>query len=132
MLDFGLGLDVKPAIVTVHDVIPVVQETVKIIPAASTGATYLMKPESAWGWQDLRDYVFCEIEKRHGVQVRDSRKEAGIFKSFMGRWPEQSIAIAKVAFGPVNEGMWQNAPISVNRFCLASDPYFASVIASRL
>lgn len=130
MLDFGLGLQ-SPTVV-VQDVAPVVQETVRVLPASSKGTAFVMKDETIWGWSDLRDYVIGEIEKRHGPQVRDPRKEAGIFKSFMSRWPEQGVAIAKAAFGPVNDGMWRNAPISVNRFCLASDPYFAAVIASRL
>lgn len=132
MLDFGLGLDIAPSTAAVTAVVPVVQETVKVIPVASQSVSYVMKPEATWGWSDLRDYVVFEIEKRHGPQVRDPKKEAGIFKSFMSRWPDQGVAIAKVAFGPVNEGMWKNAPISINRFCVASDPYFAAVIASRL
>jgi hypothetical protein len=133
MLDFGLGLglDIRQTI-AVQDVVPVVQETVRVIPTASQGVTFLTKSEEVWGWSDLRDYVIREIEKRHGPQVRDPMKEAGIFKSFMSRWPDQSVAIAKVAFGPVYDGMWQHAPISVNRFCRASDDYFASPIAARL
>lgn len=102
------------------------------MPVASQGGAFMMKPEAAWGWSDLRDYVIKEIEKRHGPQVRDPMKEASIFKSFMSRWPDQSVAIARVAFGPVNDGMWHNAPISVNRFCKASDSYFSTVIAERL
>jgi hypothetical protein len=102
------------------------------VPVASQGGAFMMKPEAAWGWSDLRDYVIKEIEKRHGPQVRDPMKEASIFKSFMSRWPDQSVAIARVAFGPVNDGMWHNAPISVNRFCKASDSYFSTVIAERL
>ena len=133
MLDFGLGLETIQAVtVTVQSTVPIVQETVTVVPVASAAAAYAMKPEDAWGWSDLRDYVIREIEKRHGPQVRDLMKESGIFKSFMSRWPDQSVAIAKVAFGPVNEGMWHNAPISVNRFCKASDQYFSAKIAERL
>ena len=132
MLDFGLGLDTKPLIIAVESTVPVVQETVRVVPVASQSVAFVMKPEDGWGWSDLRDFVIREIEKRHGPQVRDLMKEAGIFKSFMTRWPDQSVAIAKVAFGPVNDGMWQNAPISVNRFCKASDQYFSARIAERL
>lgn len=132
MLDFGLGLDVKPATIQVQDVVPEVQETVTVTPVASKGTSFVMKDDVVWGWVELRDYVVSEIEKRHGPQVRDPRKEAAIFKAFMSRWPTQAVAIAKVAFGPINDGMWHHAPISVNRFCIASDPYFSTVIASRL
>jgi hypothetical protein len=129
MLDFDLNL--KPATIAVKDVAPIVKETVTVMPVKTQGASYVMKDEQAWGWSDLRDYVMREIEKRHGPQVRDPKREAGIFKSFMSRWPEQSVEIAKTAFGPVYDGMWHNAPISINRFCKASDGYFAQVIASK-
>jgi len=90
-----------------------------------------MRPESTWGWQDLRDYVVREIEARHGPQVRNPKTESSIFKSFLTRWSDQAVSIAKVSF-EVHNGMWRNAPISVNRFCVASDPYFAAVIAANL
>jgi hypothetical protein len=131
MLDFGPVIT-SSSTTSIKDVVPVVQETVRIVPVASQGAAFIMKSDIAWGWSDLRDYVVAEIEKRHGPQVRDARIEASVFKSFMSRWPEQSVAIAKAAFGPVHEGMWCNAPISVNRFCKASDSYFAAKIAERL
>ena len=90
-----------------------------------------MKADAEWGWQDLRDYVIREIEKRHGPQVRDPRKEQAIFKGFMTRWPDQAVAIARSAFN-VHDGMWKSAPISVNRFCKASDPFFAEILAARI
>lgn len=107
----------------------VVEETVKVIPKASTSRAYLGKTD--WAWDDLRDYVVAEIEARFGAFPRDSRKESGIFKSFLARWPEQAQAIAKYAF-EVSDGRWAGAPISVNRFCKGSDPYFAQVISERL
>lgn len=135
MIDFGLGLDLAPAATrkttTVVETIPVVEETVTVRPVASQAAGYAMKAETAWGWQELRDYVIREIEKRHGPQVRNPKTEASIFKSFMSRWPEQAVAIARSAFD-VHDGMWHNAPISVNRFCKASDPYFAQPLAERV
>ena len=90
-----------------------------------------MKSDESWGWQELRDYVIREIERRHGPQVRNPKTESSIFKSFITRWPDQAVAIAKTAF-EVHNGMWRNAPISVNRFCKASDEYFAAVIAKNL
>jgi hypothetical protein len=135
MIDFGLGTTLAPAAtptVAVRQVAPVVTEQVKVTPVASAAVAYAMKSEDVWGWSDLRDFVIREIEQRHGPQVRDPKKEASIFKSFMSRWPEQAVGIAKAAFGPVYDGMWRNAPISVNRFCKASDEYFAAVIAERL
>lgn len=134
MLNFGLTVpaaDTDTTTSTVVQTIPLVAEEVTVTPVASAAASYAMKAESSWGWSDLRDYVIREIESRHGPQVRDPKKEAGIFKGFMSRWPEQAVAIARSAF-EVHDGMWRNAPISVNRFCKASDPYFSAVIAERL
>lgn len=135
MLNFGLTVSTSTrsdeADVAVAQTLSTVTEEVRVTPVASAAASYAMKDEQAWGWADLRDYVIREIEMRHGPQVRDPKKEAGIFKGFLSRWPEQAIAIARAAF-EVHDGMWRNAPISVNRFCRASDQYFAAVIAQRL
>jgi len=134
MIDFGLGLAIPSttSTVTVRQQTPVVTQEVRVVPVASAAVSYAMKDDAVWGWSDLRDFVIREIEKRHGPQVRDPKKEASIFKSFMSRWQDQAPAIARAAFGPVNDGMWRNAPISVNRFCKASDPFFSEVIAARL
>lgn len=132
LIDFGfepVATATRPAVRVVETVIPTVTETVTVRPSQAAG--FVMKPESSWGWQDLRDYVIREIEARHGASVRDPKKEASVFKSFLTRWPDQAVAIAKVAF-EVHDGMWRNAPISVNRFCKASDEYFAAVIAKNL
>lgn len=135
MIDFdSIDLDTPApvkATARVVETAPVIAETVRVAPA-SQSVGYTLKDASAWGWTDLRDYVIREIEQRHGPQVRNPTREASIFKSFMSRWPEQSVAIAQAAFGPVHDGMWRNAPISVNRFCKASDPFFSAVIAERL
>lgn len=113
-------------------VVDVVQETRVIQPSASAAAGYLMRPDAEWGWSDLRDFVIAEIEKRHGPQLRDPKREKSIFQGFMNRWPENSVGIARAAFGPAHNGMWRNAPISVNRFCKGSDVYFSAIIAERL
>lgn len=110
---------------------PQVRETLTVIPA-SDSAGYKARPVEQWNWTDLRDYIVVEIEKRHGPQVRDPKKEAGVVKGFISRWGiQQAHAIARAAF-EVHDGWWRNAPISINRFTRGSDPYFASVIAERL
>ena len=84
-----------------------------------------------WAWSDLRDYVVSQIETRFGAFPRDAKKEAGIFKSFLARHGDDAVAIARFAF-EVEDGYWAGAPISVNRFCKASDPYFAEKIKPRM
>lgn len=98
----------------------------------SENVAFDMKPDEEWGWEDLRNYVIAGIERYHGPQVRDNIKEKSIFGSFIKRHGAvDSAAIVRYAFG-FNEGMWNNAPISVNRFCKASDSYFADAIKQRL
>jgi hypothetical protein len=66
--------------ITISQTIPVVQQTVTATPVVThrgVGAAYVAKPEEQWGWDDLRDYVLTQIEKRHGPQPRDSRKGRG-------------------------------------------------------
>jgi hypothetical protein len=139
MTSFDLDFDLLPAdaddtpATALRTVVPVVTAQVTVTQTPSQAASYVMRPEDQWGWNDLRDYVIREIERVHGPQPRDPRKESSIFKSFIGRHgAEKAVAIAKAAFGPAHQGMWRGAPISVNRFCLASDPFFADVISERL
>lgn len=113
----------------VTETVPVVTERVRVTPVS--GAAYLLKEDSQWTWEDLRDYVMGQIEQYHGPQVRHAVKEASIFKGFLKRHGDKAVAIARFAF-EVQRGMWQRAPISVNRFCAGSDPYFADVISGRL
>lgn len=110
-------------------VVPVVTERVTV--TAVAGASYLLKADAQWTWEDLRDYVMGQIEQYHGPQVRNTVKEASIFKSFLTRHGDQAVAIARFAF-EVQRGMWQRAPISANRFCKGSDEYFSDVIKARL
>lgn len=109
--------------------VPVIQEKVHVTPVS--GAAYLLKADDKWTWEDLRDYVMSQIEQYHGPQLRNAVKEASIFKGFMNRHGAKAVAIARFAF-EVQRGMWQRAPISVNRFCAGSDPYFAKPISERL
>ena len=121
---------VEPPLVVATPV-AVLKESVVVthIPVASS--THVLKVEAEWGWEELRDYVVNAITARHGAFPRNFKTEASIFKSFVSRYPADAPAIAKFAFENVN-GMWANAPISVNRFCKGSDPYFSDKIVMRL
>jgi hypothetical protein len=136
MLDFDLKPVGSAKAATTTTVIvteaPVVVETVTVTRTPDRSAGYLTKSDAEWGWEDLRDFVIHEIEARHGVQVRDFRKESGIFKSFLSRYGSNAVPIARLAFSKVFDGMWSSAPITVTRFCKASDPYFADILAKRL
>jgi hypothetical protein len=110
-------------------IVPTIVERVHVTPVS--GASYLLKDDSQWTWEDLRDYVMGQMEQYHGPQIRNALKEASIFKGFMSRHGEKAVAIARFAFEN-QRGMWQRAPISVNRFCKASDAYFSDLIAERL
>jgi hypothetical protein len=132
LLNFDTDLDAQGvASMVVRTTAPVVTETVTVHQQPSQRTQYVAKPEETWAWDDLRDYVVREIEQRFGVFPRDSKKEYGIFHAFCGRWADQAPAIARFAF-EVEDGRWAGAPISINRFCKNSDPFFAEVIAKRL
>lgn len=131
-LDFDVPLTKTSSTTTIVETAQVVTQTVTVTRAPDRSAGYLAKQDSNWAWDDLRDYVVHEIEARHGVQPRDYRKEAGIFKSFMTRYGSDAIPISRLAFGPVFDGMWKTAPISVTRFCKGSDPYFADVLRAKI
>lgn len=108
---------------------PTIVQTVTVTPIPSR--TDLLTEESAWTWEELRDYVCGQIIDKFGPFPRDSRKEYGIFSRFLKEFGPDAIPIAKFAF-EVQEGWWANAPISVTRFCRASDSYFAEPIRARL
>lgn len=106
-------------------------ERVTVTPL-SPAASHLLADRKEWTWEALRDYVIREIESRHGPQPRDPRKEKAVFSSFLSRWPQgKAVDIAEAAF-QIYDGWWGKAPISVNRFCKASDPYFATPIMEKL
>lgn len=120
------------ATVTVTDTVGAVGEATQISPGR-VKTSYLDKPDHAWTWEDLRDYVVTQIRERHGERPRDPQAEIGIFKRFHRDWGAAgSAAIARYAFGPVCKGMWMGAPITAYRFCANSDPTFAMPIALRL
>lgn len=120
--------------VRVHQPASMLSERVTAAPL-SAGRAYLTKPDDQWGWTDLRDFVAHEIELRFGpIRSRDAAKEAGIFKRFLKDWPGGvGVMIARHAFSPeACDGWWNSAPISLERFCRASDEYFAVPIGMRL
>lgn len=109
-----------------------VAEASAMVIAPIASSTHLTKPADVWEWRELRDYVVGQIEQRFGAQPHPHpEREASIFKSFLARWPEQAVDIAHHSFD-VCDGWWGGAPISVNRFCKASDQFFGAPIAQRL
>lgn len=136
LYNFDCPLDVAPpAHVVVHEPFPEITETVTVralapVPSAYTAA-FLATPLEQWSWEQVRDYVVHQIETLHGAFPRVPYKEKAIFIGFLGRWPEHSTGIARYAF-EVKNGFWRGAPVGVNRFCKASDSYFARPIAVAL
>ena len=107
-----------------------VEESVTVT-RRSEARSHMLKDSEHWGWEEVRDYVVTQIEDRFGVFPRDQRKEAAIFKSFVDRHGAAAPIIAQYAFD-ICEGWWKGAPVSVNRFCKGSDPYFAVPIIKAL
>lgn len=107
-----------------------IEQTVTVAPISS--ATQMLKQQERWGWEELRDYVFTEIERRFGPFPKpEGYKQKAIFESFLQRWDDRAAPIARAAF-EVFDGRWAGAPVSIYRFCRNSDAFFAAVIAERL
>lgn len=99
--------------------------------APTRSRTDLIVETSEWGYQQVRDYVIRSIEEQVGSFPRNMIKETAIFKAFCDRWGDQAVAIARAAVE--HHGCWwKNSPLSVNRFCKGSDPYFAEIIAAQI
>jgi hypothetical protein len=117
------------------ETVPIVSQTVVITERVEVSpprpASYIIKPDTEWGWQELRDYVVAQIEARFGPFPRELAKEKSIFSSFVDRFGPRAPLIARYAF-EVSKGMWGNAPVRVTRFTRASDEWFAQVILRRL
>lgn len=118
-----------PATQTTTTVAPAIVQTVSIDHTPSR--TDLLADTEQWTWAEFRDYVVAEIINRFGPFPRDARKEYGIFNRFFSQYGQDAIAIAKYAFESC-DGWWGKAPISINRFCKSSDPYFSEPILERL
>lgn len=118
------------AITATTEVIPsAVAEQIIARPKVIESKTHLAG--GTWTWEQLRDYVIGEITSRWGARPRDPLKESGIFKGFVNRWGDRSEAIARAVFENYN-GVWNGAPVSVERFAKGSDPYFAEVLAKNI
>lgn len=132
MIDYDAVDTATPEVQIQQTTLTVVEE-VAVRPVATKvfDGCHALKPMEEWGWEELRSYVVQAIEQRHGAFPRNFKTEGSIFKSFATRWGTQAGPIAVAAF-EVFDGMWRGAPIGVNRFCRASDIYFAQVISDRL
>jgi hypothetical protein len=120
------------SVIKIGDPIAVVGESVRVHQLAPPPvASQLLTERPAWSWQQLRDYVVGKIFELHGPDPRNDKKELGIFKAFADRWGADAPDIARYAM-EVMGGFWKNAPVSVNRFCKGSDPYFAKPILDHL
>lgn len=132
MIDFGQLHRPKTEAEVLSQAPAVVTQEVTTSRTGTTESSFLLKPAGQWTWQDLRDYVITQAEKRFGPQVRDPKKEAGIFKGFIARHGiEDAVTVAMAAF-EVFEGTWRSAPIGVTRFTRGNDPFFADIILARL
>jgi hypothetical protein len=116
---------------TVEEAVRMVREEVGIQPQGPSKTTHIALADEQWGWEQLRDYVVTQIEKVNGIFPRNRITEKAIFTSFAKRWGPDAPKIARYAF-EVADGYWKNAPIGVNRFCVASDQYFAEPIVEHL
>lgn len=128
MLDLN-GTQTPTSIVEKVDV--AVTTTTTVTHEPSDSRTHLLSGDEQWGWRELRDYVVSSIEQRFGAFPRDYKKEHGIFSSYINRYGNDAPKIARAAFESYN-GMWSSAPISINRFCKASDPFFSDVILNKI
>ena len=113
----------------ITDVVVARVETESFV-VASNSKSHLVSSGN-WTWQQLRDYVVEAIVARIGAFPRNPVTEASIFKAFLERWGDKSEAIARYAV-EIEQCWWRSAPLSVQRFCRGSDPYFASVIAAQV
>lgn len=131
MIDFGALRQQKAPQVAQEAPAAVTQE-VTVSRADSAETSYLLKPVAQWVWEDLRNYIVTEGEKRFGPQQRNPAKEAGILKAFIGRHGiADAVMVAQAAF-EIYEGMWRSAPITVTRFTRNNDAYFAEPILARM
>ncbi len=93
---------------------------------------YSQIPAAEWGWEHLRDYCVDQIVALHGPFPRMNQPaEDATFQRFHREWGADAPRIARYAF-EICGGRWGGAPISVNRFCKNSDPYFAKPICDKI
>ena len=97
--------------------------------APSSGRTDLVGTGEPW--EQLRDYVVSQIEDRWGPMPRNPIKEKSIFTSFVNRYGDKAMAIARAAC-ETHRCEWRSAPLSVSRFTKGCDPYFSDILAKRV
>lgn len=145
MINFDTPLDSARAqgqrTIVVTQTAPVVRETLTLhrppsngLPQAApreTRTTDVGKRPECWEWEDIRNYVMRQIETFSGPFPVDPVRLKSIFYSFKKRHGKMAGPIAVAAFD-LYQGKWMGAPISVNRFCTASDKCFADVLKQRL
>lgn len=120
-------------IVAVRTTAPRVRETVTVTPtvAVETRTTDIGQAPGSWSVEDLAAYVVRKITEIHGPFPMEPYKIKGIFQGFLRRHGSLAGPIAVSAFTE-HGGRWRGAPISVTRFCLNSDEFFADPIKKRL
>jgi hypothetical protein len=142
MLNFDTDLDtarsqgVRKVVVQsrapqVRESLTVTRRTEPVVESREYRVTDIGKAPEDWSWEDLRNYVVRQIETRFGPFPIDPPRLASIFRSFHQRHGAMAGPIAVTAFDLFG-GKWKGSNISVNRFCKASDKYFAEEIAQRL
>ena len=132
MIDFGQINKPKTQVEVTQSAPTALVQEVTTTKVGTAESVYLLKQADQWGWEDLRDYVITEAENRFGAQIRNPAKEAAIFKSFIGRYGVKDAVLVAQASFEIYQGTWHSAPVTVNRFCKASDAYFADVILARV
>lgn len=133
MIDFAELRQAKVRQQEIVQQVPVqVRQEVTTSRVGTAESAYLLKPAAQWTWEDLRDYVITEAEKRGGPQIRNAAKEAGILKAFINRHGiADAVLVAQAAF-EIYEGVWRSTPVTVTRFTKNNDSYFAEVILGRV
>jgi len=110
--------------------VSITQASVEVIRSvSSSSANHLIG--SGEQWQQVRDYVVESIQARWGMSPRNLVKESAIFKGFCQRWGDKAMPIARAAV-ELHNCQWKSTPLSVQRFCKNSDPYFSEVISSNI
>jgi hypothetical protein len=125
--------EAAPTTPKVTTTVPTVRQSATAEPVKASA--YLTRPEAAWDWRDLRDYVVGKIQEMHPqlLPQRNEAKEFGMFSRFAAKYGQMAGPIAVFAFETSpTPGRWANAPIGLGRFAKASDAWFADKILARL
>ncbi len=83
-------------------------------------------------WEQIRDFVCRSIEERWGPRVRNLAKDDAVFRSFVERHGSDAAwHVARAAVGAWGCS-WKGAPLSVERFSVSNDEFFAlPILANR-